>query len=220
MHADRVVDALRRFVFEPTEQVDKRQDEPGSLSLRTARDTYLVRPADWRIASAGWVADAVRVVVPRAMENFSLTYGLVFPADGDVLFLNDMATMKDLGRRLGVDLEPLAYAELLAELYSVRSLDVPVVYPFAATESFRPGWLVEDVAELCRRYPSVDPSLAAAPQAVVDGTGTVLRFHSHNYYLLEFGAAIDLYRWVVTAAPGRPAEWFRETAVRGLEIPV
>jgi hypothetical protein len=59
------------------------------------------------------VDSAVRVVADGNMKGFVITYGLLFECGGEVRYLNDVVTMRELGRRLGADLDPLVYAELL-----------------------------------------------------------------------------------------------------------
>jgi hypothetical protein len=219
MQADRVVEALRRYVLAPGEDVEKRWDMPESVALSTNRFGYVADSADWSIRDEAWVDAAVRVVADGFMDNYVITYGLVSGRNGDVLFLNDVATMRELGRRLGEGLDPLAYAELLAELYSTRQIDGPVVLPFSATASFRSGWLIRDVEAFLREYPFVAAALVGAPRVSrADGVCRV-EFCSHNYYLLEFGAAIDIYRWVVTAPVGQAASWSREPAAECLIAP-
>jgi hypothetical protein len=214
MQADRVVEALQRFAFMPDEEIEKRWDYPDSVKLSTNWDFYEAEPADWQVGSADWVDEAVRVFVPRSMHNFSLTHGLVLARDGEVLYLNQAETMKRLGSRV----DPLAYAELLGELYSGHDIARAVVKPFSATESFRSGWLVRDVNAFTEQYPAVDPSLVAAPQVRHDRDTVVLTFFSYRYYLLEFGAALDTYRWLVTVPAGRPAEWSRDTVAERVEV--
>lgn len=218
MRADRAVEALRRVAFAPSERLEKRWDNPEYTALSTSSFAYTLADADWLIAGEAWVDEAVRAVANGFMDNFVVTYGLVFPRDGDVLFLNDVATMRALGRRLGEDLDPLAYAELLGELYSGHDIGGPVVKPFAATESHRSGWLVRDVDALVRQYPAVDASLVAEPRISRSADAVVLEFFSYRYYLLEFGAALDIYRWAVTAAAGQPAEWTRETVAARVAV--
>ncbi|MDG4772620.1 hypothetical protein [Solwaraspora sp. WMMD792] len=220
MQADRVVEALRRHVFQPGEDVAKRFAEPERVTvLSTTQALYEAEPAGWRIGTAAWVDSAVRVARDSSLENFVATYGFVFSRDGGALFLNDAAAIRELGRGLGAGLDPLAYAELLAELYSGQRIDDPVVFSFAATAGFRPGWLIADVEEFLRKHPSVDPSLVSPPRASQEGGVSRIDFLSHNYYLVEFGAAIDIYRWTVTAPAGQPASWVREPVAQRLTLP-
>jgi hypothetical protein len=219
MQAERIVEAMRRYVLAPDEQVEKRWDRPESVALSTKRFGYVADSADWSIRNEAWVDDAVRVIADGFMDNYVITYGLVFGRDGAVLVLNDVATMRELGRRLGEGLDPMAYAELLGELYSGRQIDGPVVLPFSATASFRSGWLIREVEAFLREYPFVDAALVSAPRVSQAGGVRRVEFCSHNYYLLEFGAAIDIYRWVVTAPVGQPASWSREPVAERLTLP-
>jgi hypothetical protein len=228
MQVDRLVDALERLVFRPGEQVDERIDRTDIVLLTTSRPEsgsltpgsripYEAQPADWLIRDAPWVDEAVRVVVASSMNNFSKTYGLIFPRQGDVLFLNRPAVMRDLGRALHSGLDPMAYAELLGELYSGDDIDDELVYAFSATEAHRPGALVRDVAEFLGEYPGVDPSLVAEPSVHREASGLVLEFVTYRYYLMEIAAGVDVYRWVVTAPAGQSATWDR-SRVQRLEL--
>lgn len=220
MQADRAVEALRRLAFAPGERIEKRWDNPQRTALSTSLFGYTITEADWLIGAEPSADEAIRVVADGFMDNFVITYGLVFPrGGGDVLFLNDVRTMKELGRRVGDGLAPLAYAELLGELYSTRDIDGPVVKPRSATASHRAGWLIRDVDAFRREYPRVEPSLVAAPVFRQENDRVRLEFFSHSYYLREVLAAIDVYRWVVTAGSGEPASWSRERVAEGVELP-
>ncbi|GIH16556.1 hypothetical protein Raf01_47280 [Rugosimonospora africana] len=216
MDADRVVEAVRRFVLDPSEDVQRRRDEVDSVTLRTARLSYEIRPAPWSVAAAPWVRDAVRVLADSGNASYLPTFGLLLLSDGDVVFLNDVAAMRQLGRRLGDGLDPVAYAELLAELhYSRGQRDEPVARPSA------PGRLIRDPRAFLDRYPFVDPALPRAPEAGDDGRGgTVITFQSFIRYLrVEVGTAIDVYGFTVTAPRGGPATWsVRDEALR-IDVP-
>jgi hypothetical protein len=215
---DRVVATLQRRVLAPGELVENRRAWPD-VSTFTVRDYgYEARPADWLIGQAPWVAAAVRMVADRFMDNFAITYGLLFTG-GEVLFLNDLATMRGLGRRLGADLDPLAYAELLAELYSGPHIDEPMVLPFAATGAHRAGVLVRDPSEFATEYDWVDHTAVFAPMVRAAAGGVELEFCSVHYFLTETKSAVDVLQWTVVGGAGRPASWSRRYLAEGVERP-
>lgn len=218
MDWDRVEAALRRHALEPGTPVEDRRDWPEASTFAAGDYSYEARAADWLIGQAPWVDAAVRVVADMLMDNFAITYGLLFAGDQD-LFLNDTATIRELGRRLGADLEPLAYAELLAELYSGEQIDRPTVLPFAATGGHRAGVLVRDPGEFAAQYEWVDPSLASAPVVRPAAGGVELSFCSAHYFLTETKSAVDVLQWTVVGGGGRPASWSRRYLARGVERP-
>lgn len=218
MDWDRVAAAVERHVLAPGEAIAKRRDWDNVLTFRVDDYGYEARPADWLIGQAPWVDAAVRIVADRFMDNFAITYGLLLAGDQD-LFLNDPATVRELGRRLGADVEPLAYAEVLAELYSGQQIDGPTVLPFSATGGHRAGVLVRDPAQFAAEYEWVDPALVSAPAIRAGGGGVELEFCSAHYFLTETKSAVDVLQWTVVGGGGRPASWARRYLARGVERP-
>lgn len=217
LDADRVVAALQRYLLQPGEEIEHRRDWPEAVDLRAGPHQYEARPAGWLVGREPWVEAAVRVAAEREyLDNTSRRYGLVFPRNGEVLFLNDVATMRELGRRLAADLDPLAYAELLSELYSGSRVDGPVVTAYAATASWPAGQLVRDVEAFAAVYHWVDTGLVAAPVVRRENGGVVMEFFSCHYYLTGM-RAVDVLRWRVTGGGGRPASWHRDYVAKRLE---
>lgn len=206
---DRVVAAVRQYVLQPDEEITNRRDWPGAVTFSTTRFAVEAKPADWLIGQEPWVDEAVRVVADGAIENFAFTYGFAFTRTGEVLFLNEMATMRELGRRVGTDLDPLAYAELLSELYSGKIVDQPVVLANAAMSWFRAGELIRDVDAFVASYPWAAP-VPVAPPAFL---GDTIVFYSCHYYLTG-QRALDVLRWRVEVGSG---QWEREYVAEGLE---
>jgi hypothetical protein len=216
---DRVVAAAERHALANGQVVQHRQDRPEASSFMVDDYEYDARAADWLIAEAAWVDDAVRMVADRFMDNFAITYGLVFAGDED-LFLNDPETIRALGRRLGAGVDPIAYAELLAELYSGRHIDDQTVLPFSATGSHRAGVLVRDPARFAAEYEWVDPALVRAPEVrAIAGGGVEMGFCSVRYFLTETRSAVDVLQWTVVGGGGRPASWSRRYLVERAEGP-
>ncbi|MEU1751843.1 hypothetical protein ABZ436_04150 [Micromonospora matsumotoense] len=219
MDAQRVIDTLERAVFTADERVSRTFGGSTLLGVETARMSYEARPADWAVAQESWVDEVIEVVGTNGA--MTTTFGLLFPHSGDSLVLNSPATMAALGRRVGVDLDPVAYAELLAVLYSGATIDGPLGYAFSATPSFPAGWLVRE-ADHFTAVLSVPDAPAVTPPTfgrAADGDWT-LRFFSHNYYLLEIRSAVDVHRWTVTGGPGRAASWDRETIAARVARPL
>ncbi len=208
--ADRVVGTLRERVFDPGEEITLGGAGPGLVMFSTNRFSYNVQPATWQLARAPWVEVALRVVADGHMNNYAITYGLVYDRAGHELFLNDPDVMWGLGRRLGDDLDPLAYAEVLSELYSGTKIADSPVLAFGASGLHRAGELVLDVAEFAQRYPFVDPSLVAPPQVRPAGPGVVLDFQSCHYYLSGDTSAVDILQWTVIGGGGREVTWSRD----------
>ena len=221
MDSDRVLATVRERVLRPGERIDDVRVWPDSVLFGNDAYAYTAKPAPWLVAREPWVGEAVLVLADRGFAgNFVVNYGLVFPADGGgALFLNDVATMRDLGARAGVDLDPIAYAELLAALYSGRDIDGPVVYPLSATEFWAAGVLVRDVDAFLADYPFVDRSLVAGPVVRDEPAGLTTEFHSCRYYLLEATGAGDILHWTVTGGRGRPATWSRRYGAERVERP-
>lgn len=215
---DRVVAAVRRHALTPGQEVGKRRVWDDVLTFAVDDYGYEARPADWLVGQAPWVDAAVRVVADRFMDNFAITYGLLFVGDQD-LFLNDPATTRELGRGLGDEVDPLAYAEVLAELYSGEDVGGPTVLPFSATGGHRAGVLVRDRATFASQYEWVDPVLVSPPGVRAAEGGVELEFCSVHYFLTETRSAVDVLQWTVVGGGGRPASWERRYLARGVERP-
>lgn len=218
--ADRVAQALRNHVLPADAPITKRTDWPDEVILRTPDRSVVGSRAAWFVGREPWVRFAVRAVEDQAyITNTSVTHGFVFvQGSDDVLYLNDVATMRDLGGRVGQNLDPIAYAELLAELYSGPSIDGPSVRPTSITPEHPAGELVRNVKHFHHTYAFVDSALLAEPTVQMVGARLLLEFVSGHYYLTDF-RAMDLLRWRVTCGGGRPASWEREYVARRLESP-
>jgi hypothetical protein len=166
------------------------------------------------------VPGAYRVVdEPPISRSVAFAMGLLFDAGGEVLYLNDVAVARTLGRRLGDDLHPLAYAELLAEFYSVPDIDRPVVEAAAPSRSSRAGWLVDDVAAAVERFPWVDPSLFIPPVVRRSSTDVTVEFISCHQRPHSMPAAVDVLQWMVAGGPGRDPSWYRNHLAMNVEMP-
>ena len=219
MDPEQVVSALLEHVLKPGTAIEGRRDWPDAVVFHTARFGFLARSAEWRLAGAPWVDTAVRVVADGYVENCAITYGFVFERGGRVLYLNDRATMRDLGRRVGDDLEPLAYAELVAELYSGSQIDGPTVIPFAATEAHPAGALIWDVDEFLAEYPFVAAALVWTPTVHSAQKQTTVEFCSYHYYITETVGALDILKWTIVGGHGNEVAWSRRYVAQRLERP-
>jgi hypothetical protein len=218
--ADRVVAALERSLLTPRESIEKRWDWPDAVAFRTSHGVYDARPVDWLIAGEPWVDRVLRVVLDMEIDHVPVdTYGLLFDREGNALLLSEVATMRALGRRLGEDVDPLAYAELLAELYSGRDIAGPVVAAPAVTESSRAGWLVRDVGEVLAKYPWIEASSLALPVVRRVEGGVELEFDSCHYFFDGAVGAVDVLRWTVVGGPKQEVSWSRRYVVERLERP-
>ncbi|MBO4162457.1 MULTISPECIES: hypothetical protein [Micromonospora] len=218
MDTQRVIDMLERAVFTADERVRRTFGGPALLGVETAQMGYEARPADWAVARESWVDEVIEVVGTNGAVT--TTVGLLFPRAGAGLVLNSPATMAALGRRVGVDLDPVAYAELLAVLYSGATLDGRFGYAFSATPGFPPGWLIRDPDHFRTAFPVPSAPPVGPPTFAgrADGSWT-LRFWSHDYHLLEaLAAAVDVHEWEVTGGPAGPASWSRRTV--GTRLPL
>lgn len=192
---------------------------PDALVVQTHRYQYRAEPADWSIAAETWVDYAVRVLAEGDRVDVVPTFGLLFPqsnaARDDVIFLNDVASMAALGRRLNDSLEPIAYAELLAELHFPNGRE-----PQPVSRPSVPGELIRDSSTFLSRNPFVDPTvLAARPTASRSNDGTTINFQSYVRYLLaDFGSALNIYDWTVSAPRDQDATWRCTMAAERIEV--
>jgi hypothetical protein len=189
------------------------------MTIQTNRGWYEFEPADWLVARELWVEEAVRVVLSSPIDHVPVpTYGLIVPTKGEVLFVNKVDVARELGLRLGKELEPLAYAELLAEFYSVPDIDGPVVYAPAVSESTRSGWLVREVSQILEKFPFLDPALMEPPSVHTTTEHTELAFNSCHYHE-AFRGSVDVLRWKVFGGPAGEVRWVRDYAAKCVSRP-
>ncbi|MEU4426394.1 hypothetical protein AB0F81_37705 [Actinoplanes sp. NPDC024001] len=197
---ERVAEAIKRYALTgtPTGEVVVRPN--GELRIMTAGDVFHVCPAGWRIADSPGVDEALLIRRDTFTYNANPVHGLLFETDGTTRLLNERAAMTDLGRRLGAGLDPIAYAEVVAALYSGGDLDAPVVTAHAADFSWPAGELFTG----SKVYP--DP--------LVQRSGDLLRIHFFSGQgFIDHGGGGNgnhIYRWRITGGPGRDPEWERE----------
>jgi hypothetical protein len=209
VNGDRLVAALERYVLRsPHEGISARRDWPDGITVGTNWGWYDIEAVGWLVGREPWVDEAVRIIRSTPIEDVMLeSYGLVLNHDGSVLYVNDLAAMRDLGRRVGGDLNPLAYAELLAEFYSGPKIDGPIVSAPTVSERTPSGWLVHDVAGTVADHPQLAP-VELRPPRVTDE----LSFDFCHYYFspVGIGAAIGVRRWIVSDDEGEGLSWRRE----------
>lgn len=224
MDADRVAEAIRQFILGPSEPIERRWDMPDALVVQTHRYQYRAEPADWSIVTEAWVDSAVRVLAEGDRVDVVPTFGLLFleanVAQDEVVFLNDVASMAALGRRLNDGLEPIAYAELLAELHFPPGLGPNARGPQAVSRPSVPGELIRDSSTFLSQNPFVDPSVVAAGlTASRSNHGTTINFQSYVRYLLaDFGSALNIYDWAVSAPRDQDATWRCTIAAERIEV--
>jgi len=231
LDADRVVAALRRHILRDDEQIEARHIWPDAVAVHTDAATYWAQRADWLVTRKPWmpgaVRDALRVIADAGIEDVPLeTYGVILERDGGLtgadrtLFLNDVTDLWTvLGRWLG-RLDPLAFAELVAEFHSGPDITGPVVVAPAVSELVTAGSLIRDVDAFVADHPSVDPALVCGPMVRERDGAVEVEFCSYHRYLSGWTSAVDVLRWRVARAPGKAvATWTREYVARGIEQP-
>jgi hypothetical protein len=214
-----VVAALERLFLLEGDRVDDVETHPDGFLVKTQYGWYDVRPADWMLGRAPWVRAALRVVEDLAIPGSpARVCGLVYAEAPDPVHLNDVAAMHAFGRRMGDDLDPLAYAEILAEFYSVPEIDRPVVTAWAPGRTSRAGWLVRDVESAAARIPWVDPALLAPP--VIDPSGDAVTVEFVSWHKTTGDpVAIDVLHWTVAGGHGREPSWSRKYLAVSVEMP-
>jgi hypothetical protein len=143
--------------------------------------------------------------------------GFVFEQTGHLIHLNDVAVARDLGRRLGNELDPVAYAEILAEFYSGEDIEEPVVTAWAPGPRGRAGHLVRHVAEAAD-IPWVDATLLREPVVGRSDAGVTVEFVSWHQ-TPGIPVAIDILEWSVSGGPDRDTDWKRRYLARQVEMP-
>jgi hypothetical protein len=211
---EEVVEALRRYVLRPGEEMARVAGASlDGMMLSTDQRTFEVSSPSWLVRRESWVDDAVVLRHDAQAHGTVYRYGFVWTRNGEALYLNSVPTMRALGRRLDGWSDPLAFAELLAELhYSVYEDGQETVYPFWDAH------LIRDPRAFLDAYPSVDPALVSPPRVSREPSGVVIRFGSYYRYLLDqLTRGIDVLTWTVTASDGQPAEWRRDIVAERIE---
>ncbi len=190
--ADRVTEALRRFVFTPDERPVELMGGAGAPVLRTSGGRYSMLPTDWLIRQDPVVDDAVLVLAERG-RHAVVCYGVLLARDGTPYLLNDVDTMRTFGRYLGQGLHPVAFAQVLAALHGGQPGDRPVAYPSTTG----------------------DLSLDPPPAQRREGTVLVIEFRSTIRQMdPDDGPVVETLAWRVEAAPDQPARWERQVLDR------
>jgi hypothetical protein len=158
-------------------------------------------------------------VTAESGTGSAVNYGFLFGRDGGEWFLNDGEVVRELGRRLGDDLDPVGYAEVLGEFYSAGDIDRKVVEPVSITPWTPAGELVTDVAAFTERYPYADPGLVAPPKVRASDGEVSIDFYSYRHHLSDYNAAVDVLKWTVVGGGGRPASWSRTYVMERLTEP-
>jgi hypothetical protein len=214
-----VVAALERYVLSEGDRVESARGFLDGFRVKTDWTWYQILPADWRISRAPWTTTALRVTEdPPIPAGLASTYGLLRERGGDVSCLNEVRFVRDLGRRIGQDLDPLAYAEILAEFYSSPDIDGPIVRATAPSRSSRAGWLVGPTLAI-EEYEWIDRALLKPPVVERVGTTLTIDFTSIHHRGHSMPPAVDVLRWLVTAERGREPTWSRTYLAQELEMP-
>lgn len=218
-YTDRIVAALERQVLRPGDAVESSRPHLDGLLVLTRYAWYQAAPAPWRLADNAWTAAAVRVVETMPVDcSPAFIHGLVLTRAGESLYLNEVATMRRLGRGLGAEVDPIAYADVLAELYSGRDISGPVVTASAPGPAGRAGWFVGDVAAVAAEFPYVDRRYLTPP-VVRRAEVTTVEFVSCHEDTRTFPLAVDVLGWSVSGGGAQEASWTRSYVAEGLEAP-
>src|SRR4029453_2754344 len=130
------------------------------------------------------------------LEGQPETHAILVETGRGALYLNDPATVADLGRRLHTGLDPAAYAQVLVE------------YPPWSRASRA---LIRSRTQLREWFGNPDLPECEPPSLRSTGEGLELSFCSSAAYAVEqYGpSALDVYAWQVEAPPDAPARWQR-----------
>jgi hypothetical protein len=208
---DLLLTLFSRHVLLPGERIEAVKTWPDALGVMVETDGRFVSvradPDFLRAGHAPWV-DAL-VVVQR--EDV-LTHGeretdaILLDGAGRSYHLNDAATAANLGRRVGADLDPVAYAEILL-----------AYHPFSVARRD----LVTSPDHLTTRLGIVAGPEVAAPDHRATPAGAALTFYSTAVYAPMLGAPLrcDVHHWQVALPAGAPATWTRHLLAIHLAVP-
>lgn len=189
---ERVVAAVERHAQGGATATTVLTRPDGTMTVMTADAVVRVDTPEWRIG------ETIRMHRDRFVYNANPVYGVLFDeTHSEPRLLNERATMNDIGRRLGQGLDPLAYAEVVAELFSGDDLNRPVAFAAdfgrAAGELFTGSKVYPDPV-VHRRDDRIDIRFFSGRGVIVHGAG------SGNH----------IYRWHITGGPGRIPQWERD----------
>ena len=116
---DVLLDVLRRHVLVPGEQIEQIKEWPGevAVAVTTNQRYFRVTAGQPNARGAGSLGRGVVIATRGDIEYEGLpeTDGVLVLADGASVYLDDPAAVAELGRRLGLDLDPAAFAEILVQ---------------------------------------------------------------------------------------------------------
>lgn len=196
-----ILELLKRHVLWDDEPVERLREWPDGIAVTTPLRHLSAgsEPGDWTISRTDWVDDVViatrdDLIVDGAPERF----GFLMLTDGTCVYVNDQDALAALGRRLGADLDPLAYAELLVQFHPYSSAHRSV---------------------LTEPIDGIDGVQVAPPELRQTPEGMTLRFTSSVQYRPPLSAPLlDLMAWTVTIPHGEPARWDSHPIAEGLRI--
>jgi hypothetical protein len=171
------------------------------VSIRIDRDFLLVAREPW--------VDVLVVVEREDLLSHGQheTDAIVVGVDGRGYHLNDPSVVAELGRRVGTDLSPVAFAEILV-----------TYHPWSVARRE----LVSDADHFSTRLgitagPAVRPLAEFQPN-----DGTALEFFSTAVYAPTIGAPLlcDVYQWRVDIPRGSKAVWARRLLEERIPVPL
>jgi hypothetical protein len=199
-----MIDLLRRHVLWPGEQIERIKEWPGDVAVAVTTDQRYFRMKPDTRMSVGQVPWASGLVIATRgdleYEGLPETEGILLLADGASVHLNDPQAVAQLGRQLGSDLDPVAFAEVLVAWHP---------WTTAATS------LLLEPDQLRHELDRPDlPTFAPPVLRAVDG-GVVLTFFSSMLHARDLGAntLLTVYEWTVLVPTGSPARWERRVVL-------
>ncbi|MDI1461653.1 hypothetical protein QEZ54_11775 [Catellatospora sp. KI3] len=215
MRANEIAALVERDILYPGDRVERITGDQAELRLDTRRGGMRARSAPWLIAQSDCVTDAVRIHLSGDLPGSDQAYGYVWLDDGRVVLLNEVAQFRELGRRLLRGLDPLAYAEILAELYSGRDISGPVVAPVFMPGAGQAGFFIRDARQFHAEHPYLPAGLVSSPdvQPYHTRAGHHLRmsFFAYELHMYELTTTISVYAWQLETVVGAPPAWTRTT---------
>jgi len=202
-----LIELVCRHVFFDREELTESTLWPDGCMLHTSARDFLVAPADgWLITGEPWV-EALIVATRQDLEVEGLpeTDGILLLADGGSIHLNDAGAVAELGRRVGRDLAPEAFAEILVQWHP----------PSAAAQ-----FLLRDPGHARRAFDRPDLPEFAGPVFGQTGDRFTGTFHSARQHAGAVGGALvlDVLAWTVTVPAGAPASWDRRPVLEGVPL--
>jgi hypothetical protein len=204
---EQMLDAVRHHVLHASERIENVHEWPGQSGLvvyTSSRDFAVALDRRMLISRAEWVAGLV-VATREDVETEGLpeTYGVLLLTDGSAIDLSDERAVSEIGRRVGSDLDPVAFAEILVAWHPWATAVTAVILERGQVQR-----------ALGRSdLPTFEPPMLSP----IDG-GLVLTFFSSMLHSRELGGKtrLTVYEWTVLVPTGGEARWERRAVLDGV----